>query len=318
MVAIMEQFMIVLNQLIKFLILILVGMGAVKWHVLDEKGLQGVSRLIVKIILPVFIFTNTITGATRTELLESWIAIPLSALLYAMWMVTGFLLRKLFQKTGDRGNILQAVFSFSNVGFIGIPLISELFPEKGMIYMALFTIVDQLILWTYGAALTTTQTEKAGGWQLKNLKKLISPALVAIVAGIIVVLFQIQLPAVLLNTCQSIGAASSPLSLIYIGGALYLSDLKAILKCKEIYAGIFAKMLILPLVVFALFYRVFHVPYEMAYTFTVLTAVPSMTTIAMLAKANSTEGDYCVGAVMMTTVLCVVTLPIVSYLMTFL
>jgi len=44
---------------------------------------------------------------------------------------------------------------FGNVGFIGIPIISSLFPQKGMLYIALFTIVDQLLLWTLGLSLTS-------------------------------------------------------------------------------------------------------------------------------------------------------------------
>ena len=44
---------------------------------------------------------------------------------------------------------------YGNVGFLGIPLLSAAFPERGGLYIALFSIIDQLVLWTYGMYLTT-------------------------------------------------------------------------------------------------------------------------------------------------------------------
>ena len=33
---------------------------------------------------------------------------------------------------------------------MGIPIVVSIYPEKGMLYMAVFTIIDQLMLWTLG------------------------------------------------------------------------------------------------------------------------------------------------------------------------
>ena len=34
---------------------------------------------------------------------------------------------------------------FGNIGFMGIPIIAAIFPKQGMLYIALFTVVDQLL-----------------------------------------------------------------------------------------------------------------------------------------------------------------------------
>ena len=83
----MEYAQIVFYQLVIFVIYGAIGVAAVKGGVLDEAGLQAVSRVVIKVTLPVMLFTN--------------------------------------------------------VGFIGIPIIAMLFRERGMLYIAAFTIVDQ-------------------------------------------------------------------------------------------------------------------------------------------------------------------------------
>lgn len=46
-----------------------------------------------------------------------------------------------------------------------------------------------------------------------------------------------------------------------------------------------------------------------------MVALPGIELIPMLAEANGSDGDYAVGKIMMTTIACLITLPIVSLLM---
>ena len=61
----MEQFFAVLNQIIIFLILILLGILAVKTSILDEQSLGNLSKLVMRMALPAYIFINTAEGATK-------------------------------------------------------------------------------------------------------------------------------------------------------------------------------------------------------------------------------------------------------------
>ena len=65
-------------------------------------------------------------------------------------------------------------------------------------------------------------------------------------------------------------------------------------------------------VLFYLGMKLLGVPEDMAGTMAFLSGLPSINMVAMLAKNNGSDGDYAVCAVMMTTLACLVTLPIVS------
>lgn len=307
----MEQFFIVLKQIGIFLILIIFGILAVKFGILDEHSLGSVSKLVMRMALPAYIFINTAEGATRQGLAESLLVIPLAIALYLMLFLLSLLLEKAFHLKGNRGHVFRAIVMFGNVGFMGIPLVVELYPDTALLYISLFTILDQGLFWTYGVSLTKPVSEQKEKISLKNLKNLLSPALVAIVGATVLVLLNIHLPKLLTTTLSKLGTASMPLSLLYIGGMLSMTDVRKVLRCGELYAEIGLKMLVLP-IVFFLVMKLCQVPTDMAGTMTFLTGLPAINMVAMLSKNNGSDGDYAVCAVMMTTLACLVTLPLVS------
>lgn len=307
----MEQFFIVLNQIGIFLILIIFGILAVKFGILDEHSLGSVSKLVMRMALPAYIFINTAEGATRQGLAESLLVIPLAIALYLMLFLLSLLLEKVFHLKGNRGHVFRAIVMFGNVGFMGIPLVVELYPDTALLYISLFTILDQGLFWTYGVSLTKPVSEQKEKISLKNLKNLLSPALVAIVGATVLVLLNIHLPKLLTTTLSKLGTASMPLSLLYIGGMLSMTDVRKVLRCSELYAEIGLKMLVLP-IVFFLVMKLCQVPTDMAGTMMFLTGLPAINMVAMLSKNNGSDGDYAVCAVMMTTLACLVTLPLVS------
>ncbi len=307
----MEQFFIVLNQIGIFLILIIFGILAVKFGILDEHSLGSVSKLVMRMALPAYIFINTAEGATRQGLAESLLVIPLAIALYLMLFLLSLLLEKVFQLKGNRSHVFRAIVMFGNVGFMGIPLVVELYPDTALLYISLFTILDQGLFWTYGVSLTKPVSDQKEKVSLKNLKNLLSPALIAIVGATILVLLNVHLPKLLITTLSKLGASSMPLSLLYIGGMLSMTDVRKVLRCGELYAEIGLKMLVLPLVFFIVM-KLLNVPADMAGTMTFLTGLPAINMVAMLSKNNGSDGDYSVCAVMMTTIACLITLPLVS------
>ncbi len=307
----MEQFFIVLNQIGIFLILIAMGILAVRFGILDERSLGNVSKLVMRMALPAYIFINTAEGATRQGLAESLLMIPLTALLYLLLGLLSKALETVFHLKGNRAKVFRAIVMFGNVGFMGIPLVVELYPNTALLYISLFTILDQGLFWTYGVSLTQPVTKEKAPLSLKGLKNLLSPALVAIIGATILVLLNLHLPKVLTTALSKLGAASMPLSLIYIGGMLSLTDVRRVLKCRELYAEIGLKMIVLPLIYFVVM-GLCHVPADMAGTVTFLTGLPAINMVAMLSKNNGSDGDYAVCSVMLTTLACLITLPLVS------
>ena len=105
----MEYFYRVLTQLEIFSVMILLGVFAVKTNAINEKSLSDLSKLIMRLILPVMIFHKSINGATRSDMMSSFAEVVLASFfMFAVLFAVGYLLKKAFSLTGNYGRILSS------------------------------------------------------------------------------------------------------------------------------------------------------------------------------------------------------------------
>lgn len=301
----MNTFWILMEQIELFIVYLVIGVILVWTGVLSDKGLDWIARVVMKLSLPTMIFVNVVSQVDRAALVKSLsiigLAVTASTLLYGL----GVVLTKVFHVEGDRAQIYRAMTMFGNVGFMGIPIITSIFQERGMLYVSVFTIVDQLAMWTVGVKLTSPS-----GKGKFDPKKLINPATVAIALAILFVLTGLKLPGVLQTGFQNIGATATPLAMIYLGGVFACMDICKYVKQMELYGIVICKMLIFPV----LFYFVLsfvQVSEEIRMTMSLITAMPTMSSVVMLANSSGSDGAYSLGGVMITTLCGIVTLPVV-------
>lgn len=297
-----------------FIIYAAIGIIAVKSGVLNRKTLNVVSRIVMKIAMPLMIATNTINGSTKEDFIQAWPLMLATVIYYLILFLTGWLLRKLFRLSGNRGRVYQACAMFSNIGFMGIPVVMALFPGKGILYITLFTVVDQLVLWTAGVNLTLPVDGEVRYTTKEKLLKMINPCTVGILLAVLFVFAEIPIPEVINTALTRTGAVATPLAMIYLGGIFCFVNIPDCLRKKEIYGTVVIKMIGVPVLLFALFSRLSWLSHDMAVTLSMLAAMPTMSTIAMLAQSQKSAGDYAVGIVFVTTLLSAVTLPLVCLL----
>lgn len=310
----MTYFSIVLEQIVIFVIYAAIGVIAVKTKVLTRDGLGVLSKFITRIALPLLIFTNTLNGATRAQFLGAVPIMLATALMYLLLALLVLALARVFRLQGNERNVYRACSMFGNNGFMGIPIVAALFPEEGLLYIALFTVVDQMVLWTAGVALTSPVGEKSGAPLSQSLKKMVNPATVGILLAVAGIFLNVRLPAPLNTALTKTGAVSTPLAMIYLGGMFCFTDIPKYLKKKEIYGTIVLKMCIFPVLFFYLLRLIPGITQDIAVTMSVLSALPTMTSIAMLAQIQKSDGEYSAGMIFVTTLFSVLTLPLVCLL----
>ena len=307
----MNYFSIVLEQIEIFVVYMLIGIFAVKLHFLDRDKLGVLSGCITKILLPLLIFTNTINGTTREQFLSSSVIILLAAVLYLVLYAVAAVLAKLLRIDCKHESLYRACTMFGNCGFMGIPIITALYPEQGGLYIAMYTVIDQLALWTVGTDLTAPADNTKKLSTSQRFRKMINPATVAILAGVFVVLTGIRLPSIVVTALSKTGAAASPLAMVYLGGVFCYIKIIDYLKLKEVYATIVVKMLLLPVLVYAVLSHIPAVDQNVAVTIGILCALPTMSSVAMMAESQHSDSDYATGFIFVTTLLSIVTLPVV-------
>lgn len=303
----MDSFFIIFSQLVSFFLMMLIGFVAAKKKIVTRDFLDRLATLIMKLLLPIMIFSNMMNGTSRALLAGDLPALFLVAAIYGSLIVIFFILARLLRLPQARADIFQAVFVFGNVGFIGLPLMLSVSPTHGGIYSALVSIIDQSLFWTYGLYLTTPRGKSHFDW-----KNFINPAVCSILLAVVLLLCDLHVPTILENSLLKIGSAATPMSLIYMGGLLYFCNWTPVLRQKELYIGIAVKMILFPLIFFAVISRLVDNA-EMTQTISLIAGLPTMVAVAMFAQSTRKEGDYALGTVLATTIVSLFTLSIISF-----
>lgn len=310
------QIGVVINQIIIFAILMFIGFIAARVKVITRDALGVLSGLIVKIILPALIFSIMAgSGVTIEEFLISGRLAIGVVICYSLLIITGIIMSKLLKLQGKTANMFIALSSFGNMGFMGIPLIQAIFKEpSAKVCISVYTVIDMAILWTFGVYLCSRHNEKSGS--LDTLKNMINPTTVALSIGFIIMAFKIPIPGLLMDTIAGIGGMSKYLTLIYLGGALAYVSVGNILKKPDIFVLGIVKMLVIPVIVYIILG--FFLPNIPRTILTLIAGLPSMTTVAMVAKAYRSDDEYATEVIFVTTLFSLVTIPLVSVLMSML
>lgn len=291
------------------MIYILAGMILVKTKVLNSETLDPISRFVIKMALPVMIFVNIIDGVERDTLFHSLSILVFAAVFYICTFIISLGMTKIFHLGGDQAGIYQAMFLFGNVGFMGIPIITSIFPQNGILYVSVFTVIDQFMLWTIGVKLTTPC-----GKGKFDPRKLVNPATVAIFAALFLVVTGIKIPQLLDTGLQKIGATASPLAMIYVGGVFACIDIRRYIKELALYGIVLVKMLLIPVIMYGIL-NLFPISEEIHLTMALIAGMPAMTSVVMMANSAGSDGDYALGGVFVTTICSIVTLPFICWLL---
>ena len=300
----------VLLQVGVFALLLGLGMLTVRTGVLDSLGLDRLNRLTLRIVLPVLIFDNIALGVERREL-GTYLGILLPGLIMlGTLFLLGLLLARLPGISPDRRRSFRFLLIFGNMGLLGLPLISALFPARGKAFAAVYSVAEQLLIWTAGAAILM------GGEKI-SLRKLASPNLISAVLAVCFVLLDLPIPTVVEEALGLVGGCTLPLSLLYIGGWMMANGRSGTIRPRELCLTAALRLLLAPLVAAAVLYLLGVDP-EIRSILTVVAALPSPVAASMILQENGGDPALANSAVTVTTLACLVTLPAVLYLTEFL
>lgn len=275
---------------------------------IDEKSGRSFSNLLLMVVNPALVFYSFQNEYTKERLEGLFIAVLLSFGAH----ILGIMLSGIFlgRNAADL-NLERFACVYSNCGFIGIPIIHAVFGPEGVFYLSGYMIVFNVLVWTHGLMQMT------GNRDLKQLKEfLFSPMLAAIVLGLITFLGKIKIPALILDTTGMIADMNTPLAMIVAGLAIADADFGKMLKKGRIYLVSVIKLLVIPIVLLFLVSGL-PVPLIVKSTIVIAAACPTATTGTMFAIRYGGNARYMTEIFSITTILSVISIPIIIYLLQF-
>ena len=246
----MQEFFIMLKNVIIFILLAVPGFVAVKTKLFKSEDSNVLSKVVLFVAMPFFIAASTL-NIPLTE--QMAIKLLIVAGLYSAFTVLLFFLAKIFIKKDDK-NALAGLerFSliFSNNGFIGLPLAEIMFGLDSPIiaYIVVINVINNVALMVVGPYMFTGDKSTIS---FKGILK--SPVLIAFVIAFIINLIGVQpITKESLYYSNFLKAVVTPLAMTILGMKFANVKMSALFTNRKVYYISFLKLLLFPALTIAL------------------------------------------------------------------
>ncbi len=295
------------TSLLVIVVIISLGLflGKIKW--IDKNVNKKLVNLLLMIFMPASLF-NAFPGEFTAEY-SSLFFMGLAGGIATMSIVI-VAAKIIYNKKFFPGELTyeaQFSFAFNNATFLGYPLISMAFGERGIIPYCGFIIAFNLALFSYGVWLFERKITPRF-----ILKTIINPNIVAVILGMILFISKINIAEttpVLHDSIRYISGATTPLSLLCVGYMLSTADMKKLIRKWRLFIVAAIQLIFAPIITFFVTRILFGFPDEVVLICTLIQALPTATSLGLFAEKYGGDTAEASQIVVISTLMSVITMP---------
>ena len=298
------------NQVLVLFFLMLTGFVCAKLKITGPVISGYFSSFIVKITLPAMLFTSFLRPFSRELLHEAGLAFFMSIIIYGLSFLIAFVYPRILGMKGPERGAHRYAIIISNCGFIGYPMVEAILGPSFIFHAVIFNIPFSVLAFSICAWLIS----KEGKQPLRiSWKLFVNPSVVATFLGLVFFIFSIGLPDTLYRGIKMTGDITSTLCMIVIGTNLAQANIKQVFGRWQVYVTAAFRLIVLPFLAGFIYYLLgLRGPiFIMA---VLITAMPAGTSTSIFASLYDTAPEEASSLVFLSTMLCMVTVPIVVFI----
>lgn len=306
-------FQIALSNVLLTLLYIVPGFIICKMKKVVAEHLSSMSAVLIYVCSPCMIVNAFL------QLDFSWSDLGKMALFFAVTLILQIafmlILYLIFRKkyADSKYRILTIGSVLGNVGFFGLPVVKAILPDfpEVMCYSSVYVLSMNMLVFTMGVFCLTNKTKYIS---LKSA--ILNPATFSVLVALPLYLFCVKqyLPDLLTGGIALLGNMTTPLCMIILGIRLATVQFKKLFTRPIIYLICACKLIIFPLFCY---FAVCFVPFDFAFkaSVLVLSAAPCASVILNLAEMHRSETELAANCVLLSTLLCFITIPVLVLLL---
>ena len=306
-----------LGRILPVFAVIAVGAVAGRFERFGERTATVLNDLVYWIALPALIFTS-VAGADLSAGIPGSALIASVAVLLVAYAL-GWLAARLARRPAREANAVGLVAGWGNVGYLGIPLtVAVLGPATAFAASLTSTLHTALAITVFLVA--ATLGGRGGGEEtavalpvLLARRVLGNPVVIGIAAGAVVALLGVALPRPVATTIELLGDLAA-LGGLFALGILLRGAVSALRGARSQWvpmgAAVLIKLVVMPLLALGAVAWL-GVPAPWAAVLVVMCALPDAATVFVLTAQHRTWYRESTAVVVVTTVLSLLTLPLV-------
>lgn len=202
--------------------------------------------------------------------------------------------------------------TFSNAGFIGIPLALVVAGQDGIFYISIANTVQTALMWTYGVRLVSGSRAEAS-----PKKVLLNPAIVAMAVGLACFFTSWEPPALVETTLDALGNLNTGLVMLALGAYLGKCRLAEVLTDMQLYKVAALRLVGMPLIAvgcLAVLSHGFVLDEAVRLSVVMYQAMPVAAAASLFANKYEEDAAFGTKVVAATTLFSLITLPLMMTL----
>lgn len=330
--------MVLLGQMIILFIIMAVGFACEKRGIIDDYSSKAISAIVINVANPALVLSAGMTSGEQVQLKDLGFTAILAVLLFAALILIAEIIPRLLGTPKKRYGTYRVMTVFSNIGFMGFPVIAATYGSTALLYASVFLFPFNLLIYTYGIAMiksgvnedeegTKAEVVKsvaAHGAENQNAVatakrhiqwgKVFNIGVIASIVSIVLYLSGIQFPSFITSAVSSLSSLTAPLSMMVIGYSIAKMNIKELFGNVRLLIFALIKLIAIP-VIGILVIRLFVNNSELLGVCFIMLATPVGSMTAMLAKEYGGDEELASKGVAITTILSVITMPLVGMLL---
>ncbi|AEE91140.1 Auxin Efflux Carrier [Tepidanaerobacter acetatoxydans Re1] len=311
------------ESILSIMLMILLGSFLNSRHWFDGDCPNLLVKLVVNISLPALMIYNMMSNFGKDDLLTAGNALIVPSLSMLLCYLMSIFVAHILNINSSRRGAFRSMFFNSNTIFMGLPINMALFGEKSLPYVLFYYVVNSFFFWTLGVSeikkdgtANGTHTPAKAVFSIDTVRKILSPPLIGLLAALMLILLNINLPDFLMDTLKNLGNLTTPLSMIFIGITISAVNIRNIRFNKEMAALLMGRFIIAPLTILLLS-NVFYIPKLMRDVFVIQAAMPVMTNTAIISKAYGADSEYVAIMITLTTLAILLVIPLYMFVLNY-
>ena len=313
---------VLVNQLIELFIIICLGYLMFKIGILNETVDKHINSLIVNVTMPCLIIDAVLSIDSSSRPDGSTVAalFAVSIGFFIIMPIIAFILVKILRITirikPKRQGIYMFMFIFSNVGFMGIPILRAAFGSQAdvaVFFAAVLNIFFNLAVFTYGVIMIGYGDEAETTFKLKDL---LSPGILSSVIGLFIYIFNFHFPAsfeAVGHSITTIGDLTPPLAMILVGSTLASIPLKDVFTEWRIYVYAILKQILVPIALYPV-YRLIMKDDLLFNVMFIELLMPVANIALILCTQYNLDRKFASKVIFISTIMSLVSIPVVIYM----
>jgi len=292
---------------LQLIVLVLFAAGFVlrKLNIVTPERRSGLSDLLIGLILPCNIIVSFMSQEGGEVLLASAAVLLIAALVQAVSFALGTFAYAKAEMS--RRKVLRYATIVSNAGFIGNPVVEGVYGAQGALFASVYLIPLRIFMWTAGLSCFTVSSARDA---FRKLAK--HPCIIAVYIGIALMFVPFELPAFLSRAMTYCSGCLLPVSMLVVGSVLAEVDIRRVIRPVTLYyAGI--RLLVIPALTLGMC-LLLRMDAMVTGACVILAGMPAGSTTVILAEKYDGDAQYAAECVFLTTVLSLVTIPLLLYL----